>query len=742
MKWEFKRKNNKSFNPAAVFLIAICTTVNVLLYNYNYASRLPFYFDTIGTITATALGGTIPGIFTAFLTNAVNFVIEKEAIYYASLNMMIAILAALFFGEFAEYRKKIKRQDKSYKKDYGQKRLTDTVLFIMVLAFVGGGIGGGITWFLYGTPSDKRIITDISEYLSKNYGVGMLGCHMISTYIADVMDKAISVCISMLIIRFIPQYIKDSVRMSPWKQKPITIEEQAVARKKRKEKISIGTRINLIIIASTLLMMVIALVFYAVKFRENTVESLASYKASQTAYLASQEIDPEKVAGFLENGNSDPAYDMTKVRLSIIKNGSSDITFLYVYKIQEDGCHVIFDLDTVLSDGTKMIGDPYGTLVKFENAILPYKEDLLDGKMIPAVQMDDEYGSFLAAYYPVYDKEGKCVCYAVSNIDKEMMSKNLDPTLENILLKRFMGRILFLFVGFLILIVAISMLTTKYHIVMPITSMTMYANEMTDLRGGANEEILEKLEELDINTDDEVEQLYKALCRLTGETVYRLNDNASKAEAITKMQNVLIITMADMVESRDSDTGAHVLKTAAYVRIILQGLKRNGYYAEKITDKYMRDVEMSAPLHDVGKINISDTILNKPGKLTKEEFEIMKTHTTAGKNILENAISSMEGDNYLKEARNMAAYHHERWDGKGYPEGLHGEVIPLSARVMAVADVFDALSSPRVYKPAFPFDEAMQMIKDGAGTQFDPKCVEVFAESVGEIKKVLKRYQE
>ena len=106
---------------------------------------------------------------------------------------------------------------------------------------------------------------------------------------------------------------------------------------------------------------------------------------------------------------------------------------------------------------------------------------------------------------------------------------------------------------------------------------------------------------------------------------------------------------------------------------------------------------MSAPLHDVGKINIPDAILNKPGKLNADEYEIMKTHTTAGKNIIEKCINTVHAETYLKEARNMAGYHHERWDGKGYPEGLHGEVIPLSARVMAVADVFDALTSPRVY---------------------------------------------
>ena len=181
---------------------------------------------------------------------------------------------------------------------------------------------------------------------------------------------------------------------------------------------------------------------------------------------------------------------------------------------------------------------------------------------------------------------------------------------------------------------------------------------------------------------------------------------------------------------------------ADYVRIIVEGLQKKGYYQNKMTPKYIADVEMSAPLHDIGKINIPDAILNKPGKLTDEEFEIMKSHTTAGRKIMEKAILTVRGDNYLREARNMAGYHHEKWDGSGYPEGLKGEVIPLSARIMAVADVFDALTSKRIYKEGMPLERAMKIIEEGSGTHFDPKIVEVFLEAKDEVRNVLRRYSE
>ena len=207
------------------------------------------------------------------------------------------------------------------------------------------------------------------------------------------------------------------------------------------------------------------------------------------------------------------------------------------------------------------------------------------------------------------------------------------------------------------------------------------------------------------------------------------------------MQNGLILVLADMVENRDKNTGDHVKKTAAYTKMILREMKKKGIYPDIVNDKYVENVTNSTPLHDVGKIKVSDLILNKPGKLTDEEFEIMKTHTTSGEQIIENAMKIVPDSDYLIEAKNIATYHHEKWDGTGYPKGLKGEEIPLSARVMAVADVFDALVSRRSYKDPFPFEKAVDIIKEGSGKQFDPTVVQVFTDALDKAKAIADEYE-
>ena len=197
-------------------------------------------------------------------------------------------------------------------------------------------------------------------------------------------------------------------------------------------------------------------------------------------------------------------------------------------------------------------------------------------------------------------------------------------------------------------------------------------------------------------------------------------------EQVSNMQSGLIKFMAEVVENRDDNTGGHIRRTAEYVESIAKELKKQGIYSDILTDRYMSDMIVAAPLHDIGKIHIPDAVLNKPGKLTEEEFEIMKTHTTAGEELLIRAKEELGESGYLNTALEMAAYHHERWNGKGYPYGVCGEEIPLCARIMAVADVFDALTSKRCYKSAMPLEKACAIIREESGTHFDPAVVEAF----------------
>ena len=455
--------------------------------------------------------------------------------------------------------------------------------------------------------------------------------------------------------------------------------------------------------------------------------------AWSTIKTAATLIDLERIDDYLKYGEEAEGYKETAELLSKLWMCSTDIAYLYVVKPEGEYGKFIFDIDTraVEPDAEP----PYypGELVLFEDAFKPYFSYFEEGRPIGPVETDDTWGWLLTVYYPVKDSLGNMKCYVGADVSLQYIAEYMWV---------FFVKIILTMAGFFILIVAFALWKTGVYTSIPISTMTSCLERFAT--SGEDQDKLDEnvriIRSLDIHTQDEVERLYKAICKMTLNQAEQMRDIRHLSDSTLKMQDGLIITMADMVESRDSDTGATVQKTSAYVKIIVEGLKKKGYYAQKITPKFISDVVRSAPLHDVGKINIPDGVLNKPGKLTDEEFEIMKTHTTAGKILLENAISSVQGENYLKEARNMAAYHHERWDGKGYPEKLHGEVIPLSARIMAVADVFDALTSPRVYKPAFPIEKALEILQQGAGTQFDAKCIEVFMDALPEVKMILKKY--
>ena len=207
----------------------------------------------------------------------------------------------------------------------------------------------------------------------------------------------------------------------------------------------------------------------------------------------------------------------------------------------------------------------------------------------------------------------------------------------------------------------------------------------------------------------------------------KLNDKVNEEiRKKSEMQKSVIEDLADIIESRDIETGEHIKRTKKYVTILVDAMKNNDKYKDILTDKYCDNIINAAPLHDIGKIVVSDLILCKPGKLTDEEFDKMKIHTTKGGDIIKNILKDLGDEDFLNVAYDIATFHHEKWNGKGYPQNLAGTDIPLPARIMAIADVFDALVAERVYKKPMPVDKAINIIIEDAGTHFDPDLVEIF----------------
>lgn len=215
-----------------------------------------------------------------------------------------------------------------------------------------------------------------------------------------------------------------------------------------------------------------------------------------------------------------------------------------------------------------------------------------------------------------------------------------------------------------------------------------------------------------------------------------LNQENPLFSKLKRHHDEMVMGFATLVENRDDNTGGHIYRTTAYVRLLAEKLREKKYYRETLTRDYLESLVTAAPLHDVGKIAIPDAILQKPGRLTPEEFEIMKTHAKRGGEIIQKTLGKEDEISYL-----VAMYHHEKWNGKGYPEGISKKEIPLCARIMAIAYVFDAVSSKRCYKDAIPLEKCFEIIENGSGQDFDPLLVEVFLECKDDVVAVYNKFQ-
>ncbi len=694
----------------ALYVIA-AILLNVILGYIAKKLGTPLYWDSIGVISVAAIGGVFPGIITAVMSSLFCMFFRGDALYFVVINIMVAFCVA------------------KYSEKYEFKDIKRIAPFVLMLGFACGVLNAIIQWGIYDGPQNAdvdRLVTLLEERLQ----FPRFFIFILVSISIGILEYSISMILSLLIIKVIPKNIKKKINESGWRQKPLSRREvKSMTMWGSNVKTPIRKRFTYMM-ASLTMVLIIVMIWIAVTLYFNIAKQDKIEDARNMAYTIAESLDSRRVGDVFITGESGHEYKEVENVIKRVKRNTIGITKVYVCEMKDYGYRYVVDI----GNADEKIYSP-GDKVAYEEKVKKYLPDFKEGKEVGPVEFKNNSNKEMSLFCPILDEEGNCSYYVGVDMSLDYMAKNV---------AQYIFKSMLIILGFFFLIISFTIWVTGYYMVYPINSIASCVDGFID--SGENQELMDehvkKLRHLNIKTGDEIEKMYYSLCKMAAGMSEQIRDIRHYTDSTAKMQNGLIITMADMVENRDSDTGAHIQKTAAYVRIILDGLKAKGYYIEKLTPKYMADVEMSAPLHDVGKINIPDAVLNKPGKLTDEEYEIMKTHTTMGKIIMEKAISSVRGENYLKEARNMAAYHHERWDGNGYPEKLHGEIIPLSARIMAVADVFDALTSARVYKPAFPLEKALDILREGAGTQFDPKCVEVFMDSLDEVKKVLRKYQD
>lgn len=704
-----KDRMNRERNRIRMLVFMVLSVLTNLILNHIVGYlELPLFIDNVGTIIAAAIGGYLPGIIVGYVTNIVNMTADPTNAYYAVLSAVIAIFGAFFAN-----------------KGYFEK-IHKTIITIPVFAIIGGAFGSLITYLMYGFGMGEGISAPFAKTLLEKGTLSVFQAQFISDMAIDLVDKAITVLLVFVILRLLPDKVKSSLRLTGWRQTPMSAEDLDAASKNDTRVTSLRVKIIVIISAIMIFVAFVTTAISYLLYRNFAIKEFTT-TGQNVAKLAASTIDGDAVDVYLSEGENAEGYKEVEKKLEKIRETSKDIEYLYVYQIKEDGCHVVFDLDTADLPGAEP-----GEIIEFDESFKEYIPNLLAGKNIDPIVTDDTYGWLLTDYEPVYDSEGNCVCYAAADIQMQ------DVALNSI---SFLTKASSLFVGFFIFILVFCVWLADYNLIYPITAMTLSASKFVYDNEETIDVSVERLNRLNVNTGDEIENLYDSLTKTIAETVGYIEDVKEKGEEIAHMQNGLIYVLADLVESRDKNTGDHVRKTAAYVRLILRKMKEKGVYSEYLTDEYMEDVVNSAPLHDVGKIKVSDLILNKPGKLTDEEFEIMKSHTTAGNDIITSAMALVSDSGYLKEAKNLATYHHEKWDGSGYPCGIAGEEIPLSARIMAIADVFDALVSKRSYKKPFTFEQAMDIIKEGAGKHFDPELAKLFIEAGEEARAISEEHE-
>ncbi|MBR4903645.1 MAG: GGDEF domain-containing protein [Selenomonadaceae bacterium] len=479
--------------------------------------NLPIYFDTSGTILIAALGSYMPGIAVGFLTNLCKAPFDHMQMYFASVSILMAILTTFFArkGFFSHFGK--------------------ALILIPVLALFVGSCALFIEKFLE-TASFLQSVNQVNLDFNKNL-------------MYDFLDKIISILLAFAILKKIPPNIKRSFRLLGQRQAPLSEEMRRAVEEESYLSFSLRTKLLLILMLSSFFISLSFGVISCLIFRDATVSDRVKAVDSIVSVVLN-ELDPKRIDDYLTLGRNAKDYSAVEAKLYGIKHSSTEVKYLYIYRFEEDGAHVIFDLNT-----TNVEADKPGMVVDFEPGILSYKDDLLSGRPVPPIITDDEYGYLMTLYKPLYDSEGKCQCYAAIDFSMNTLTEYTQG---------FIAHLLVLFTGCFVFIFVVGLWFIENHIILPINTMAYCAKNFSYDNVTDREKNMAMIKGLKIQTGDEIENLYSAMIR-SAENIEKYLDHLQLAKVQVANMRVKVFAM-DELAHKDSLTG--VRNKTAYVGMI------------------------------------------------------------------------------------------------------------------------------------------------------------------------------
>lgn len=651
-----------------------------------------YYF---GVVVVASLVGLIPSFLLIIIGVGFESFFNPSGLFFFPIHVLIACLIYIA----------------------SKRRLLTNFKGTLIVAILVGLIAGFgdflLSWLLDGAGA-AAILSDAASPWWLN---------MLKVVGISLADAIISISITLLIYRFLPDSILAQTELGDrYFGHQNFFKRNKEIRSDLKDRVRIMPLAFKIMIVDVVTVIAVGAAVFGVSATLYKEESYNSFGELTKAYAttAEQLFDPEQIDSFIANGEADPNYqEMLDKVYHFYTTSSDNVEYVYVYQmIKKDGenyCRTIFDAEQVDNEEVQ-----YGMEIAFDDYFQSLADTLFDENNLDVIGPlvgHDSYGWLMTIYQPLKNASGKKVAYL--GIDVNMANVVRD-------IRYFDTKITSLLIGILLLLTGITYVAIDFLIIQKVVGLEEQTHNFSKVHPTEWLTSEEYKNRAVIRSGDELENLSNAVTSSQESICDDFKKIEEQTKALLKLEKNIIFVMANMVEERDKCTGDHIIKTQYYTGLIVTKLYNDHLYPEIVDEEYVKNLITAAPLHDVGKIKISDVILNKPGKLTDEEFELMKNHVVEGGKLIAQTLKDVTGNSYLNIAKDVATYHHERWDGRGYMNHLKGEEIPLAARIMAIADVFDALVSKRSYKEPFTYEKALEIMKEESGTHFDPYLMEVF----------------